>query len=132
MEPFEPLIGSSTGQPPAFDASMEGQLTVNGPALKTDQLRAALRIPVFQVNTVSTPEPSTGPSRFVMRVRSLRVWIAESFVSTARTWSVRRLILVLRGRCRCCRHSLWNWISRRTRTSACCKTSAEMFIHPVA
>jgi translocation and assembly module TamB len=58
---LQPLIGSSTGQRPAFDASTEGQLTVHGPALKTDQLRAALRIPVFQVNTVSKPETVNRP-----------------------------------------------------------------------
>jgi translocation and assembly module TamB len=52
---LQPLIGSSTGQPPSFDASTEGQLTVSGPALKTEQLRASLRVPTLQVSSLARP-----------------------------------------------------------------------------
>ena len=49
VEPFataDRLLDRSTAG--LLDASMEGQLTVNGVLSKTDQLRAALRIPVFR------------------------------------------------------------------------------------
>ncbi|MEO8131244.1 MAG: translocation/assembly module TamB domain-containing protein [Bryobacteraceae bacterium] len=55
---LEPLLSTTTEQSPGFDAVTEGQLTVNGPALKTDQLRGSLRIARLQLNTI----PRTGGS----------------------------------------------------------------------
>jgi translocation and assembly module TamB len=49
---LQPLLGASNGQPLAFDVSTEGQMTVSGPVLKTEQLRASLRIPQLQLNSV--------------------------------------------------------------------------------
>ena len=48
----QPLLGPTTGEPPAFDAVTEGQVVVSGPVLKTDQLRGSLQIAKLQLNTV--------------------------------------------------------------------------------
>jgi translocation and assembly module TamB len=53
---LQPLLGPGNGQPPGFDAVTEGQVTVSGPATKTDQLRGSLRIARLQLNTI----PRTG------------------------------------------------------------------------
>ncbi|MDQ6704438.1 MAG: translocation/assembly module TamB domain-containing protein, partial [Acidobacteriota bacterium] len=54
------LLGPNTGEPPAFEAVADGQLSVNGPALKTDNLRGSLQVTRLQANTV--PRPG-GPAR---------------------------------------------------------------------
>jgi translocation and assembly module TamB len=58
---IQPLLGASTGQPPAFDALTEGQVTVRGPITKTDQLTGSLQIARLEINTVSRPGEAGTP-----------------------------------------------------------------------
>jgi Uncharacterized protein conserved in bacteria len=55
------LLGPPTGQPPSFDALTEGQLSVRGPATKTDQLTGSLQIARLEVNTLPRPGENTKP-----------------------------------------------------------------------
>jgi translocation and assembly module TamB len=52
------LLGQSSGTAPAFEATTEGQLSVKGPVLKTDQLNATLSI--ARLNLTTTPRAGAG------------------------------------------------------------------------
>lgn len=58
---LQPLLGPPGPQPPSFDVATDGQVTVNGPATKTDQLRGSLRVSKLQLDTVTTPGTNTRP-----------------------------------------------------------------------
>ncbi len=62
----QPLIGSSDGQPLRFEAATDGQVTVAGPVLKTDQLRGALNVGRLQLNTI----PRTGAHDRAVTIRN--------------------------------------------------------------
>jgi translocation and assembly module TamB len=54
-----PLIGgASVSTPPAFDATAEGKVCVNGPVLRTDQLHGSLELVKLAVQTL--PKPGEG------------------------------------------------------------------------
>ncbi len=61
---LQPLLGPTNGEPLAFDAAAEGQVTVNGPVMKTDQLNGSLRITQLQLK--SLPEPGTNEKQIVL------------------------------------------------------------------
>ena len=52
------LIGPTNGEPPSFEATTAGQVTVDGPVLNTDQLRGSLQLSSLQVSTI--PRPGAG------------------------------------------------------------------------
>ncbi|MDQ6663919.1 MAG: translocation/assembly module TamB domain-containing protein [Acidobacteriota bacterium] len=54
------LLGPSTGEPPDFEAVADGQLSVNGPALNTDNLRGSVQVTRLQANTIPR---AGGPAR---------------------------------------------------------------------
>nr|MDQ2900665.1 translocation/assembly module TamB [Acidobacteriota bacterium] len=55
------LVGPGTGEPSAFEAVADGQLTVNGPALKADNLRGEVQVTRFQASTIPRPGGSARP-----------------------------------------------------------------------
>jgi len=61
---LQPLLGPSTGEPPSFDAAAEGQVTLNGPVTKTDQLNGSLQITQLQFK--SLPEPGANEKPIVV------------------------------------------------------------------
>ena len=56
---IQPLLGPTTGQPPAFDARTDGQITISGPIKKTDQLRGSVRVAKLELVTLSRPGDNT-------------------------------------------------------------------------
>ncbi len=55
------LLGPPTGEPRQFEAVADGQVTVNGPALKMDDLRGALQLTRLQSNTIPQPGGNARP-----------------------------------------------------------------------
>jgi translocation and assembly module TamB len=56
-----PLLGdTSANTPPAFDATAEGKVSVNGPVLNLDQLRGSLELTRFAIQNL--PQPGGGKS----------------------------------------------------------------------
>lgn len=53
---LEPIIHSASAEPPSFEAAADGQVTVDGPALTTNQLRGTLNVSRLVVNTISQPK----------------------------------------------------------------------------
>lgn len=49
------LLGPGGGAPPSFEAMVDGQVSVNGPATKTGDLRGSLQLTRLQFNTVPPP-----------------------------------------------------------------------------
>ena len=52
------LLGFNNGEPPKFEAVVDGQVSVRGPVLKADQLAGSLQVTRLQVNNI----PSAGSS----------------------------------------------------------------------
>lgn len=52
---LQPLIGSSSGEPPNFDIITDGQVTVRGPAMQADQLQGSLQLSKLQVSSIPGP-----------------------------------------------------------------------------
>ncbi len=50
---LQPLVSSNAGEPPTFDALAEGQVTVRGPAMKTDELAGSLQVTRLEVTSIS-------------------------------------------------------------------------------
>ncbi len=55
---WEPLLGTSRGAPPSFEGAVDGQVTVAGPILDTNQLRGTLTL--SRLNVASLPRPGSG------------------------------------------------------------------------
>jgi translocation and assembly module TamB len=54
-----PLLGAtSAGTPPAFDATADGKISVNGPVLRVDQLHGAMELTRLAIQTL--PQPGGG------------------------------------------------------------------------
>jgi translocation and assembly module TamB len=53
-----PLVAPSTGRQPSFEGVVDGQVTVNGPALNTNQLRGTINL--SRLNVSSIPRPGSG------------------------------------------------------------------------
>jgi translocation and assembly module TamB len=56
---IQDLLGFNNGEPPQFDAVADGQVSVRGPVMKTDQLTGSVQITRLQVNNI--PE-GAGPA----------------------------------------------------------------------
>lgn len=54
------LVASTTAEP-SFDATAEGQVTVRGPVMKTDELNGSLQVTRFQVTSVSRTQRAANP-----------------------------------------------------------------------
>ncbi len=50
---IQPLLGGDTNAPPMFDAVTDGVVTINGPALKVDELRGSLKMTKLSLDTVA-------------------------------------------------------------------------------
>jgi translocation and assembly module TamB len=53
-----PLLKPSTGQSPSFEGVVDGQATVSGPALETNQLHGSMTL--TRLNVTSIPRPGSG------------------------------------------------------------------------
>jgi translocation and assembly module TamB len=56
-----PFIAYQTKAPPGFDALLEGEASVNGPILNTDELAARLQVDRLDVKTSPRGSPTGGP-----------------------------------------------------------------------
>jgi translocation and assembly module TamB len=90
------------GEPPGFDAVADGQVTVSGPVMKTDDLRGSLQLTRLRWNT--TPEPGAGSNsiliqnqgpisatldRDVIRIASLHLTGPQTDIQAGGTVSLR-------------------------------------------
>jgi translocation and assembly module TamB len=64
------LEGSSASTPAEFDATAEGKVSVNGPVLRTDQLRGSLELARFALQTL--PRPGEGRSITIQNQEPVR------------------------------------------------------------
>jgi translocation and assembly module TamB len=58
------LLGFNNGEPPKFEAAIDGQVAVHGPMRKTDQLSGTLQITRLQLNNI--PGHGAGTARPIM------------------------------------------------------------------
>jgi translocation and assembly module TamB len=57
---FEPLLSTAVAKRPTFEGATDGRITVNGPLLKTDQMRGNLQLTRLSLTT--QPPPGAGKS----------------------------------------------------------------------
>jgi translocation and assembly module TamB len=79
------FLGNGSGQPGNFDVVAEGQMTVNGPALKPDQLRAKLEVPLLRLGKI----PRTGATDRPIEVKNQAPIVATLDQGTVRLQSFR-------------------------------------------
>ncbi|MBV9407111.1 MAG: translocation/assembly module TamB domain-containing protein, partial [Acidobacteriaceae bacterium] len=60
---LRPFIAPDPTVPPTFDALVEGEASVNGPALDTNALTARLQLNTLQAQTIPQPSLTGGPPR---------------------------------------------------------------------
>ncbi|HYI93855.1 MAG TPA: translocation/assembly module TamB domain-containing protein [Bryobacteraceae bacterium] len=59
------FLGKTNGQPTVYDVATEGKVTVNGPVMKTEQMRGSLQLARLQLYT--TPRPGANEKPITIR-----------------------------------------------------------------
>ncbi len=65
-----PFVTTDPMVKPTFDASVEGQASLNGPLMNTDQLNARLQLSTLDFTTIPQASPTGAPARAAVNIRN--------------------------------------------------------------